>query len=356
MFNRPLHGLRGLASLMVFIAHVTFGFYDHFYHDDRLLTAIMPRLANFGTYGVELFFVISGYVIAQSCLKYGPREFAGRRFMRIYPLFALFTLFYFAANRILHIAPDRGSIPDLVANLLFLDTFTQTQSLSPNAWSITLEVWYYICTYLVIHTFIHKKDVFNPLLALCATAVSLLILTYYDITAYFIGGVALQFMADRIKTQRNTFSPLPFSIAVATAIGIASFFDFDPRFYFSQPGTQLIAVTLLAATLIAVHGVLDERNPLAGVLMSRPFTFLGTISYSLYLTHPYAYIVVRMAGERLHIARLPWPVTMPAYLILVSLLTIGASWLVNRLVETGAYRLVYRNRIYRENSSSSATQ
>lgn len=352
MFSRPLHGLRGLASFMVLCAHVSFGFYDHFYPRDPLLTAVMPRLANFGTYGVELFFVISGYVITQSCLKYSPREFAGRRFMRIYPVFAMFTLFYFVTNRVLHIAPDRGSVTDLLANLLFLDIFTQTQALSPNAWSISLEVWYYICTYLVIDAFIRRREDFKPLRALCAVALSLLILTYYGITAYFIGGVVLYFMATNLEGRSASLrlAPhrvLPFAVAAGLVVVIATAFDFDPRSYFSMPGLQLVALVLLGATLIAIHEVLDERNPLARVLMSRPFAFLGTISYSLYLTHPYVYMALRMVGQRLHVERFSWALTMPAYLVLALGLSVGAAWIVHRLVETGPYRLAYHNRIYR---------
>ncbi|NOW47691.1 peptidoglycan/LPS O-acetylase OafA/YrhL [Novosphingobium sp. SG751A] len=347
MFSRPLHGLRGLATFMVLCAHVSFGFYDHFYHDDPLLAAVMPRLANLGTYGVELFFVISGYVITQSCLKYSPGEFAGRRFMRIYPVFALFTLFYFLANRALHIAPDRGSTTDLLANLFFLDIFAGTQALSPNAWSITLEVWYYICTYLVIDAFIRRRDTFHPVRALCAVALSLLVLTAYDITAYFIGGVVLYFMASKMERPLAPRRNLPFVLALGAILIIATFFDFDPRSYFSQTGLQLIALALLAATLVAVHDVLDERNPLARLLMSRPFTFLGTISYSLYLTHPYVYMALRMAGHRLHVERLPWALTMPVYLVLALGLSLAGGWVVHRLVETVPYRLAYRNRIYR---------
>lgn len=348
-FSRPLHGLRGMASLMVFYAHVTFGFYDHFYHNDAILSRIIPYFANFGTYGVELFFVISGFVIIQSCLKYAPREFFGRRFMRLYPLFAMFTLIYFFGNMVMKVAPNPGSISDLVGNLLFIGFFFGATEPSPNAWSIALEVWYYIATYLLVYAFIHRRDSFNSIWAILGIGLAIFMIASWDITAYFVGGVGLYIMASRFESGSQRFySPSLFGIALFVIIVIASVFDFNAATYFSEFGLQFVALVLLITTLWAVHQVLDERNPLAHLLQTRLFSFAGTISYTVYLVHPYVYVVLRTIGYRIGIGRYPWQVTLPIYLVLITILTISVSWIVHRFVEVGPYRMVYRNKIYHE--------
>lgn len=345
MFNRPLHGLRGLASIMVFYAHVTFGFYDKFYPDDAVLSAVMPKIANLGTYGVELFFVISGYVIAQSCLKYSAREFALRRFMRIYPLFASFTLFYFVANSFLHLAPGRGNTADLFFNLVFLDLFAGHEGLTPNAWSITLEVWYYACTYLLFHAFL-KRHTLSAAWVVPAVALALLVLTAFDISAYFVGGVVLEYLSRKAQVAVRILPTPGFAAALAILLVIATWFDFEPRNYFSVPGKQLLAVVLLVSTLLVVNQVLHGAGWPARILSCRAFAFLGTISYSLYLVHPYAYMLLRLAGQRIGIAARPWQETLPVYLVAVTVLALGVAWLVNRLVEQGAYRLAFRGPVY----------
>jgi peptidoglycan/LPS O-acetylase OafA/YrhL len=91
-FNNAVHALRALAVLMVFAVHLLDSFSTYFYPACEPLNFAMPFIKRFGTFGVELFFVISGFVIMNSVRKYDLREFLFRRLIRIYPLFAAFTL------------------------------------------------------------------------------------------------------------------------------------------------------------------------------------------------------------------------------------------------------------------------
>jgi len=349
-FNRPLHGLRGIASLMVFLAHISFGYYDHFYHNNAVMAAIAAYFANFGTFGVELFFVISGYVITSSCLNYSPGEFFGRRFWRLYPLFALFTFLYFVLNHFFPQDPGRGSLSGLAANLLFLDIFLGTTPLTPNAWSISFEVWYYVATYLLIHSAFRRKDEFNPFLAIPAVAFAGFMIAAYDITVYFLGGAFLFFVnnyiiRDHFEMRWKTALATVFLISV---IVIATIWDFPPKTYLEIPGTQIAGFLLVISTLMLVFFLLHEDNIYSKLLLSRPLRFIGTISYSLYLTHPYTYLIVRQLSYKIKLGSHPWMVTFPLYLVANVLLAFGASWVVHRIVEIGPYRLIYKSRIYRQ--------
>ena len=89
-----LDGLRGVAALAVVFYHYTTRFSIKFNSD------IISNVINFkyGHYGVQLFFVISGFVIFMSIEKVkSPFEFLYKRFVRLYPTFwmSLFLTFFF---------------------------------------------------------------------------------------------------------------------------------------------------------------------------------------------------------------------------------------------------------------------
>jgi len=253
-FNRPLHGLRGVASLMVFFAHISYGFYNHFYNQNAVMAFVVGHFAHVGTFGVELFFVISGYVIASSCLNYAPMEFFGRRFLRIYPLFLMFTLLYFVLNYYFPHEVDRGDLKGLLLNLAFLNLFLGTSPLTPNAWSVTFEVWCYVATYLIIYSLFRRADRFNPFLAILAIAFAGYMVAVYDITAYFAGGCVLFYVNGVIL--RNSYKikhkSMWITILLIVIVVMAAIWKFPPKTYFEVPNTQMASFILLVSTLAFV--------------------------------------------------------------------------------------------------------
>src|SRR5262249_25438546 len=145
-FNPAAHGLRGVASLMVFAAHLLGGPAKHVYADNPEYASFVEGPWSFGIYGVNLFFVISGFVIMASVIRYNPTEFAERRFFRIYPLFFVSTILFAILNAATNAYPYSNNIYSLFSSLLFADLFTGTEQLAPNAWSLTYEVIYYAMT------------------------------------------------------------------------------------------------------------------------------------------------------------------------------------------------------------------
>src|SRR3546814_16194799 len=79
-FNCAAHGLRGIAALMVFSAHLLGGSAEHVYQDHSAYVQFVLRPWQFGVYGVYLFFTISGFVILPSVLRYSKGQLALRRF------------------------------------------------------------------------------------------------------------------------------------------------------------------------------------------------------------------------------------------------------------------------------------
>lgn len=95
---RPLDGLRGVAAGMVIVFHLwQAGFTDSFG-----LTGAASRIFAFGQTGVDLFFVLSGFLITRILLATKSAEgyfgtFYTRRILRIFPLYYLGLLIYYFA-------------------------------------------------------------------------------------------------------------------------------------------------------------------------------------------------------------------------------------------------------------------
>jgi peptidoglycan/LPS O-acetylase OafA/YrhL len=140
---RPLTGIRGVAALLVAAYHL-----NGIDAPPALrVEGLMGNLVNHGYLAVDLFFVLSGYVMA---LSYGEmlRVWSGtgflrfliRRIARVYPLYALITLVIavLLATGVSHQdLPDLG--PSMVWNLLMMQGWGFAQSLDGPSWSISTE-------------------------------------------------------------------------------------------------------------------------------------------------------------------------------------------------------------------------
>jgi peptidoglycan/LPS O-acetylase OafA/YrhL len=144
--TRRLFGLdvvRAIAILLVLQVHI--GFYGL-----RFYGATLPPLMGvLGDLGVELFFVLSGFLIGALLLEVSERSptpqgwlrFMLRRWMRTIPLYVLWTLLLFPLMKLAH-----RDFP-----LLAYLTFTQNlawpmpnNSPFPVSWSLTVEEWFYL--------------------------------------------------------------------------------------------------------------------------------------------------------------------------------------------------------------------
>lgn len=280
-----IDALRGFAALSVCLFHLGSSAVP------KLSSPLTARLTSWGWTGVEVFFVISGFVIPYVLLRADyhwrdGRNFLARRFVRIWPpsaiLIALTVAQYAVINRSgmgdpagwTSIEPAR-----IAANLAYAVPFTSQSWLNGILWTLSVEFQYYLLLALIF-----------PLLAnrLCLAAFGLLSLVsaflpfaataqFFHYAIFFaMGGLVLLYREE--KTSRHMMLALLFAM---TAVAIAEL----------GPLPSLFA----AATALIIAFV---------PLRSRILVFLGTISYSLYLTH----ILIASSAEFV-IVRLFGPVT-----------------------------------------------
>jgi peptidoglycan/LPS O-acetylase OafA/YrhL len=150
-----MEGLRGFAVFLVFIVH--YATLVQPWISSEPLRALSAAMHAIGNTGVDLFFVLSGYLIYGSLMT-RPQSFSGfmaRRLRRIYPAFAVVFLIYVALSFVVsgesRIPTSAGSaLVYLSANFLLLPGLFPIEPLITVAWSLSYEMFYYLSLPLLI--------------------------------------------------------------------------------------------------------------------------------------------------------------------------------------------------------------
>ena len=275
-----LDGWRGLAILAVMIGH----FFP------------VPGL-EFGSFGVELFFVLSGRLMAEILFvrKLDALEFLRRRFSRIYPALLVFvscvSIPALLSVELMHTREPLAQLPDIVATLTFtasyLELFYARGLVFAHTWSLSVEENSYLIL-LLLAWFTRR----NTRLAM------------YCMIGAAILCVANGVMSSELFGQREDIAYWRTDVRIASILISASCYlairEFDLR-RFMHPAVTVLALPLAlimfaeqapgyikygAATLMLAWSVngLDAAPKLVREALSfRPLVSLGLVSYSLYL-------------------------------------------------------------------------
>lgn len=284
------HGLRGLAALLVFFAHSIGGYIKH---NPQYEFIGLDSVVNVGVFGVEIFFILSGYVIYESIIRNTAFEFFKKRFFRIYPLFLFFTLLFFFSNLLFSFSIEKNNYLYLFLNLLFLNLFFNTPAITPNAWSLTYEVLFYFTSFLFF-----SRDV-KFLFRFFSVFFVFYTVYFFPLSVYFLSGVFLSFNKIKLKRIIKSIDVVYSNVISFFVFFVLLFFLTMDREYSSWSVVfkewNVFLVVLLSFFLVLF--LQDERIFLAKILRKKIFLFLGTISYSFYLSHPYSYKLVRLFFE-----------------------------------------------------------
>lgn len=249
----------------------------HFTHQaPRVLAGVVtvPWHAEWGSYGVELFFAISGFVIFMTLERtQSPADFVISRFARLFPAYWT-AIALTSAGVMLLGAPSLAQPGGIIAlNLTMTQAFFYLPSVDGVYWSLAVELCFYACM-LALWQFKllgRIEQVLVPWLLLAAlwwavpslpSRVGLLLVVEY--IPFFAVGMA----AYRVYSgQRRWVQQAPL-LALALSVLLLS----------STTGGIITFALSLAAFMLMITGRLSfiDRAPLV---------WLGTISYSVYLIH-----------------------------------------------------------------------
>jgi peptidoglycan/LPS O-acetylase OafA/YrhL len=344
--------LRAIAVLGVLFHHLQGNLFPA---PVPLLEAISARVQTW--WGVDLFFAISGYVIARSLIPVlqgctsgrqfweQTRNFWIRRAFRLLPAAWLWLVLMLLACLLLNQSGAFGSLSANLqatlagflqfANFRFADSFLRYEyGASFVYWSLSLEEQFYLL--LPVFILLFRKHLVWALLVLVALQLFTLrtpwlMVIRTDALAFgvllAIWGASASHARWEPKVLRRPWLGALLLIGVGMTLGLLA----TDRY--NQASYRIGAMAVLCAVLVWVasynRDYLFPRGPLKKLL-----TWVGSRSYGIYLIHIPAYFLVRELCFRLQLASLPSPGGHPALIVIIALaLIILLSELNYRFVE-----------------------
>ncbi len=315
-FRPDIDGLRGVAILLVVAYHV------------RVLGLTG------GFVGVDVFFVISGYLITGKLLdevaqtsSVRLRTFWAGRVRRLVPALAVMvgitlvlSLFVLSPLEWGTVARDGAASVTYVSNLVFARQATNyfaadvTSSIYLNTWSLSVEEQFYVVWPLIVlglARLVRRRGNDQRLAAYAAVLTLLGIVSFALAIVLTARGTPLSFFG--LPTRAWEFSaggllaclarrevpgrirwPVPLAVGGIGLIVAASFLFSDVTPY---PGVATL-VPVLGTLAMIYAGASAVRSPVALVLSTAPAQWLGRVSYSWYLWHwPLMLLAVAYTGD-----------------------------------------------------------
>jgi peptidoglycan/LPS O-acetylase OafA/YrhL len=340
-----IHGLRGIAASAVSLFHL----YDATPVAQQVAVVVpsfIDGLLQLGFLGVDLFFVISGFVISLTLhnrlrtLQEWGRFFLRRQLRLDPPYWTTIALSIVSALALNAIKPSVHapvpSVSDVVAHLFYLQDFLHRKSIVGIFWTLCLEIQFYLFFGALVLA-MGWWNVSGRLFGWLMMPLYLLsVACFWELVPY-PGGLFIprwfEFFTGVIVYMywRKEFSLLQVSIYFGSLLTIALI---DPA---TDNGiANVTAVTVLLIGLTFLFAV--ESGGVQTWLSSRLLRYFGDISYSLYLMH--ALVGIRLlkviVGER---STVSWTLAMYAVGLIVS---IAAADLLFRTIERPSMRLSHR--------------
>lgn len=338
-FRADIQGLRAIAVLAVVLYHANVPFLDG------------------GYVGVDVFFVISGFLITTHLLDDLQRngrvnfsQFYARRVRRILP--ASFVVLVLSVSAAVIWLPPllmeemwRGAVATAfyVPNYLFALEGTNylaeaSPSLFQHYWSLGVEEQFYllwpVIVMLCFRAFKHRLGVlfWSMLLLVTSSYLACILLTFTRQSwAFFslptrawelgVGALAAILLIWRPQILRGVVAAIAGWIGLAGISCSVLVFTHETPF----PG-YLAALPVLSTALVIVSGEGSAKYSPERLLSVRPIMMVGLISYSLYLVHwPLVVLPQAAAGFQ---RPLPLSITL-----LLALMSVPLAWLMYRFVE-----------------------
>ena len=287
-----LDGLRGLACLMIFNVHffAQFAAKDYFVQPGSLVHTLLRTLHS-GSHGVDVFFVISGFLIYSSIRRTRPgfARFLLMRYARLLPVVLVVNvpaLYWIDA-----------SWREVVDNIFFLGIFPGSRMVTLVSWALVYEMYFYILCGLWLITLGQGRD--GPPWASYAVLFTLYVLNSlvlhqnqvlsdWRFVGFFVGlGLAMLHEDQRTKGLVHKVPAGIWPLCLGLMLLACWLWSKDALGWLSARSPALALGYYAAFDLVVALLVASFLKPKPS---SSPFTakwtrVLGAVSYSLFLSH-----------------------------------------------------------------------
>ena len=271
-----IDALRGLAALAVVLFHYTVRFGEVF------STRTFPSFSfPFRDFGIDLFFIISGFVIFMTLEKTSrSMDFIISRFSRLFPAYWVSIFLTFSICHLIGLPGHLVSIESAFANMLMLHSFLGVTHVDGVYWTLEVELLFYAGMF-ALYKLKSLDRIYFVLLCLM-----LLKVIYYLSKLYF--GIDLPWIVFRLLILEE-IPWFAIGISVYLAVNRKGSGAWRQTLYTLVPA--IVALWICQTALVAILAIaiatvvyLAAQSRLT-FLQFKPIVWLGTVSYPLYLLH-----------------------------------------------------------------------
>lgn len=312
-YYKNLDGVRAVAALMV----MTFHFFQSL-GGGAVPPAFLAKVAVFGQTGVDLFFVLSGFLITRILLatKSGPdyfRNFYLRRSLRIFPLYYLFLLLYYFIFPLIFNEQTPG-FGQQVYYYTYLQNFALTfnwNAAGPeHFWSLGVEEHFYLfwplAVYFLSNTALKRLSIGIIVASLLLRVwmvnqgYSVFYFTFTRFDALAAGALLALLELKNYFTKRNAakFAGL-LAVLFVPAVMMWTLFTGEGNNYIQI--FKFLLFSFVYFSFIGLVVCLDQNHFLNRILNTKFLNYTGKISYGLYVYHLFVY---QLCNRFLHLENL----------------------------------------------------
>jgi peptidoglycan/LPS O-acetylase OafA/YrhL len=317
-YFQNINSLRAVACITVILFHSDI---ERILRENKLFNPFKS-----GAYGVDLFFVLSGFLITTILFREYSNtstinivNFYKRRLLRLYPpiviavsVFLVPYLFFNFRTAISNIFFTITYTGDVVMLFRYLIPYFEYPLIFGHCWSLAIEEQYYLffpVTFLILLKYLTRKKkadfvstfiIFNVLFVLLIVISTIILQSHFYkfflwrffeiffgvyVALIFSNEYNANFTESRTGQAVVNFIEYSFSSKFALFLSILLFFYFVSTGGFSIPyNLNYYAFTIISSVLI-VHAAFDYSNYFSNILSNKVLRYFGKISYGMYLYH-----------------------------------------------------------------------
>jgi len=319
---QSINALRGIAAIMVTLFHFSKGFLDE--------NSVVQKTLSYGWTGVEIFFVISGFVITWSMINSdykfrNLKTFLYKRFIRIEPPYIISAIVIIILNYLSSLSSSfqgKAFVFDpysIILHMGYLVRLFEESWINPVYWSLEVEFHFYFLMALSMPLLLSKKSIIQVFALLMLSTLIFLknnITPLFDYIDIFLLGILIALY------KSKNINNITFWISIAI-MSTSVFINHELIICF---------VTIISSAIILFQENLFNHSI---------FSFFGKISYSLYLLH------VPFGGRIINISKRFDLNELNKFIVLLFALTfsIGISflfyWIIEKPFHKMAKRIIY---------------